>query len=101
MTTYYTDTKFLLDYNNQEKEKFLTEYNTDKVLRTELEMELDQFPTLSSDGDQMETLIRYAQSIEGRNFLKANYKRRNGMIHYFNRVKEEAIQLIQQIDSRQ
>ena len=101
LTTYYTDTKFLLDYNNQEEEKFLTEYNTDKVLRTELEMELDQFPTLSSDGDQMETLIRYAQSIEGRNFLKANYKRRNGMIHYFNRVKEEAIQLIQQIDSRQ
>ena len=47
----------------------------------------------------IETLIRYAQTIEGRNFLKENYSRRSGMIKYFSRVKEEAIQLIRQIDA--
>ena len=100
LTEYYTETKFLLDYYNQEEELFLKEYNTDKVLRKELEMELSQFPTLSSEDEQMETLISYAQTIEGRNFLKANYSRRSRMIKYFNRVKEEAIQLIQQINAQ-
>jgi len=100
LTTYYTDTKFLLDYYNQEEEEFLKQYNVNTLLRKEMEMELDPFPTLSSQEQQIETLIRYAQSIEGRNFLKENYYRRRGMINYFNRVKEEAIQLIRQIDSR-
>jgi hypothetical protein len=100
LTEYYTETKFLLDYYNQEEELFLKEYNTDKVLRKELEMELSQFPTLSSEDEQMETLISYAQTIEGRNFLKANYSRRSRMIKYFNRVKEEAILLIQKINAQ-
>ena len=100
LTEYYTDTKFLLDYYNQEEELFYKEYNTGKVLRDELEMDLAQFPNLSSKDQQIETLISYAQSIEGRNFLKENYSRRSGMIEYFNRVKEEAIQLIQQIDTQ-
>jgi hypothetical protein len=100
LTEYYTETKFLLDYYNQEEEQFYTDYNTNKILRKELEMELSQFPSISSDGNQMETLVSYAQSIEGRNFLKANYSRRVRMIKYFNRVKKEAIQLIQQIDAR-
>jgi hypothetical protein len=63
-------------------------------------MDLDPFPTLSSEEQQIETLIRYAQTIEGRNFLKENYSRRSWMIRYFNRVKEEAIQLIKQIDAQ-
>ena len=100
LTEYYTETKFLLDYYNQEEEQFYEDYNTNKILRKELEMDLDQFPTLSSEDEQMEALISYAQTIEGRNFLKANYSRRVGMIKYFNRVKEVAIQLIQQIDAR-
>ncbi|MEL4456536.1 DUF6090 family protein [Lutimonas vermicola] len=100
LTEYYTDTKFLLDYYNQEEERFYIEYNTGKVLREELEMDLAQFPTLSSEYQQIETLMNYAQSIEGRNFIKANYSRRSRMIKYFKRVKEEAIQLIQQINTQ-
>ena len=63
-------------------------------------MDLDPFPSLSSEDEQIETLIRYAQTIEGRNFLKENYSRRSYMIKYFNRVKAEAIQLIRQIDAQ-
>jgi hypothetical protein len=100
LTTYYTDTKFLLDYNNQEEEEFLKQYDVNTRLRKELEMPMDPFPSLSSEDEQIETLIRYAQTIEGRNFLKENYSRRSGMIKYFNRVKEEAIQLIRQIDAQ-
>jgi hypothetical protein len=100
LTTYYTDTKFLLDYNNQEEEEFIKQYNVNTLLRKELEIDLDQFPTLSSEEQQIETLISYAQTIEGRNFLKENYARRRWMIKYFNRVKKEAIQLIQQINGR-
>ena len=100
LTEYYTDTKFLLDYYNQEEERFYKDYNTDKVLRGELEMDLAQFPNLSSEDQQIEILMNYAQSIKGRNFLKENYSRRSGMIKYFKRVKEEAIQLIQQINTQ-
>ena len=32
LTHYYTETKFLLDYNNQEEERFFNDYNTEKVL---------------------------------------------------------------------
>ena len=100
LTTYYTDTKFLLDYGNQLEEEFQKQYNLNTLLRKELEIQLDPFPTLSSEDKQIETLIRYAQTIEGRNFLKENYSRRRTMIKYFNRVKEEAIQLIQRIDTQ-
>ncbi len=100
LTKYYTDTKFLLDYNNQVEEEFLKQYNVNTLLRRELEMDLDQFPMLSSEEQQIETLISYAQTIEGRNFLKENYSRRSWMIKYFNTVKEEAIQLIELINSR-
>ncbi|NVK48725.1 MAG: hypothetical protein HWE09_03075 [Cyclobacteriaceae bacterium] len=100
LTTYYTDTKFLLDYNNQEEEEFLKQYKVNTLLRKELEMQLDPFPTLSSEEKQVETLISYAQSIEGRNFLKENYSRRSGMIRYFNRVKNEAQELIQKINTQ-
>ena len=100
LTKYYTDTKFLLDYNNQVEEEFLKQYNVNTLLRRELEMDLDQFPILSSEEQQIETLIIYAQTIEGRNFLKENYSRRSWMIKYFNTVKEEAIQLIELINSR-
>ena len=100
LTTYYTDTKFLLDYGNQLEEEFQKQYNLNTLLRKELEIQLDPFPMLSSEDKQIETLISYAQTIEGRNFLKENYSRRRTMIKYFNRVKEEAIQLIEQINSR-
>jgi hypothetical protein len=99
LTTYYTDTKFLLDYINQEEEEFLKQYKVNTLLRKELEMQLDPFPTLSSEDKQTETLISYAQTIEGRNFLKENYSRRSRMIRYFNRVKDEAQELIQQINT--
>jgi phenylalanine-4-hydroxylase len=99
LTTYYTDTKFLLDYFNQEEEEFLKQYKVNILLRKELEMQLDPFPTLSSEDKQIETLISYAQTIEGRNFLKENYSRRSGMIRYFNRVKDEAQELIQKINT--
>ena len=99
LTTYYTDTKFLLDYGNQLEEAFMKEYNVNTLFRKELEMQLDPFPTLSSEDKQIETLISYAQTIEGRNFLKENYSRRSGMIRYFNRVKVEAQELIQKINT--
>jgi len=61
---------------------------------------INRFVRLLERRTSIETLIRYAQTIEGRNFLKENYSRRSGMIKYFNRVKEEAIQLIRQIDAQ-
>jgi hypothetical protein len=99
LTTYYTDTKFLLDYGNQLEEEFLKQYNVNTLLRKELEIQLDPFPTLSSEDKQIETLISYAQTIEGRNFLKENYSRRSRMIRYFNRVEDEAQELIQKINT--
>ncbi|WP_445386460.1 DUF6090 family protein [Robiginitalea sp. IMCC44478] len=99
LTEYYTDTKFLLDYNNQEEERFFIEHNTPKVLWQEMEINMANFPKLSSESEQVKTLLDYAQSIEGRNFIKSNYSRRTSMIRYFLKVKQEAIQLIELINT--
>ena len=53
---------------------------------------------LDEMNEQIDQLINYAQSIEGRNLIKANYIRRKDMIGFFSRVKEEAVHLIHQIN---
>ena len=70
-----------------------------QVIRSTTEITLSGFPMLPVSQEQAENLIAFAQSIEGRNYIKENYTRRKGMLNYFNRVKKEAKELIQQINT--
>lgn len=99
LTKYYTDTKYLLDAYNEE-EKYYAMYNDiNQVILQKTEIDLSGFPMLPGGKEQAENLIAFAQSIEGRNYIKKNYVRRKGMIKYFKRVKKEAQELIQQINT--
>ena len=99
LTKYYTDTKYLLDaYNEEEKHNAM--YNEiNQVILEKTEINLTGFPMLPIGKEQPENLIAFAQSIEGRNYIKKNYARRKDMIKYFKRVKKEAQELIQQINT--
>ena len=100
LTSYYTDQRFLMDWHNQQEEDFLGEFDTLNVLRHAFEVPLPNFPLRVSESEQNETLIRYAETVAGRNFVKQNYLRRTSMIEIFGRVKDEAERLISQIDSQ-
>ena len=99
LTKYYTDTKYLLDsYNEEEKHSaFYSEIN--QVIRKKSEINLSSFPMLPNGKEQTEDLIAFAQSVEGRNFIKENYIHRKGMLEYIKRVKQEAQELILKINT--
>ncbi|MGB5383087.1 MAG: DUF6090 family protein [Lutimonas sp.] len=99
LTKYYTDTKYLLDAFNEEEKHFAFDNEINQVIRSKLEMDLTDFPMLPQENAQDELLIDFAQSIEGRNFVKENYIRRKGMKRYFEKVKEEAKELIELINT--
>ena len=99
LTKYYTDTKYLLDAFNEE-EKYYAMYNeVNQVILEKIEINLSDFPMLPIEKEQTEDLIAFAQSIEGRNYIKQTYARRKNMIKYFKKVKKEAQELIQQINT--
>lgn len=98
LTKYYTETKYLVDAYNEEDKHFAFDNETNQTIRSILEINLTDFPMLPKGKDQDEKLIDYVQSIQGRNYIKENYIRRKGMIRYFNKVKQEAKDLIQLID---
>jgi hypothetical protein len=100
LTLYYTDHRFLMDYLNQQEEDFLGKFGTLDVLRQSFEVPLPDFPLLVSEDELNEVLIRYAETVAGRNFVKQNYLRRAKMIEIFGRVRDEAKTLISQIDSQ-
>ncbi len=100
LTYYYTDQRFLMDWYNQQEEDFLGEFGTLDALRQTFEVPLPNFPLRVSENEQNEILIRYAETIAGRNFVKQNYLRRTAMIKIFGRVRDEAKALISQIDSQ-
>ena len=75
-----------------------------KPSEDEIEMPYQDIPgapyiQLPIDKQQPDNLITFAQSIEGRNYIKENYSRRKRMIKYFNKVKKEAQALIEQINT--
>ncbi len=99
LTKYYTDTKYLLDAFNEE-EKYYAMYNeVNQVILEKIEINLSDFPMLPIEKESPENLIAFAQSIEGRNYIKQTYVRRKSMIKYFKKVKKEAQKLIQQINT--
>lgn len=98
LTKYYTYTKYLLDAMNEEEKFFALESEINHIIREKGEMDLEGFPLLPQAKDGAE-LIAFAQSIEGRNYIKVNYKQRNSMLRYFNRVKQEAQELILALDN--
>jgi hypothetical protein len=100
LTSYYTDQRFLMDWLNLEEEEFIGEFGILDVLRKKFEMPLPGFPLRVPESEQDDLLIEYAETIEGRNFIKQNYARRTMMIKSFGRVQDEAKRLIDQIDSR-
>ena len=75
------------------------ENEINQAIRSKLEINISDFPMLPKNKEQDDNLIDFAQSIEGRNFIKENYVRRTGMIDYFNKVKKEAKELIQRINA--
>ncbi|WP_455170010.1 hypothetical protein, partial [Aegicerativicinus sediminis] len=99
LTKYYTDTKYLLDAYNEEEKHFAFYSEINQVIRKKSEIYLSGFPMLPSGKEQPDNLIAFAQSIEGRNYLKENHIHRKGMIKYAKRVKKEAEELIQQINT--
>lgn len=99
LTKYYTYTKYLVDAYNEEDKHYAMENKINQVIRTKSEINLNDFPMLPIDKKQPENLIAFAQSIEGRNFIKENYIRRKHMIKYLNKVKKEAKELIEQINA--
>lgn len=99
LTKYYTYTKFLADAYNIEDKYYAMDSEINQVIREKSEISLSGFPMLPIDKEQPDNLIAYAQSIEGRNYVKENYSRRKRMIKYFNKVKKEAQALIQQINT--
>ena len=99
LTKYYTDTKYLLDAYNEEEKHNAMDNEINQVIRAKSEINLNDFPMLPTDNEQTESLIAFAQSIEGRNYIKENYLRRKRMIAYFKSVKKEAMELIHQINS--
>jgi hypothetical protein len=99
LTKYYTDTKYLLDAYNEEEKHYAFYNEINQVIRKKSEINLSGFPMLPVGEEQSEDLIAFAQSIEGRNFIKENYIHRKGMLEYFKRVKQEAQELIQQINT--
>ena len=100
LTKYYTDTKYLLDAYNEEEKHYAMYNEINQVILKKTELNLSGFPMLPKDLKNSEDLITFAQSIEGRNYIKNNYKRRNGMMKYFNRIKKEAQELIQEVNTR-
>jgi hypothetical protein len=99
LTKYYTYTKYLVDAYNEEEKHNAMDNEINQVIRAKSEINLNDFPMLPTDNEQTESLIAFAQSIEGRNYIKENYLRRKRMIAYFNSVKKEATELIHQINS--
>ncbi|MBO0329837.1 DUF6090 family protein [[Muricauda] lutisoli] len=99
LTKYYTDTKYLLDAYNEEEKHYAFYSEINQVIRKKSEINLSGFPMLPIGKEQTEDLIAFAQSVEGRNFIKENYIHRKGMLEYFKRVKQEAQELIQQINT--
>ena len=99
LTKYYTDTKYLLDAFNEEEKYYAMYHNINQTIRQKAEIKLSGFPMLPNGENQSENLIVFAQSIEGRNYIKESHIRRTGMMNYFNRVKKEAQQLIQEINT--
>ena len=101
LTKYYTETKYLVDAYNEEEKQNAFENETDNVIRSKIEIDIADLPMLPQGNDQVEDLLQFAQSIEGRNYIKLSYKRRKGMLRYFNKVKLEAKDLIEQIEEAQ
>ncbi len=99
LTRYYTDTKYLVDAHNEEEKHYVFENEMNQVIRTKFEINLTDFPELPQDNDQYDAVIDFAQSIEGRNYIKENYIRRTRMRDYINHVKNEATKLIQLINT--
>ncbi|MFD1314284.1 DUF6090 family protein [Namhaeicola litoreus] len=99
LTKYYTETKYLVDAFNEEEKLFALENNINQIIRSKLEINLKDFPMLPKAKDQDNILFDFVTSIEGRNFIKENYMRREGMIRYFEKVKQEAKELVLQIDT--
>ena len=99
LTKYYTDTKYLLDAYNEEEKHYAMYNEINQVILEKTEINLTSFPMLPVRKEQPEDLIAFAQSIEGRNYIKGNYKRRMGMMKYSKRVKKEARELIRQINT--
>ena len=99
LTKYYTDTKYLLDAYNEEEKHFALYSEINQVIRQKTEIDLSGFPMLPIEREQPDNLIAFAQSVEGRNYIKENHIQRKGMLKYANRVKKEAQELIQQINT--
>jgi hypothetical protein len=99
LTRYYTETKYLVDAYNEEEKYMAFENEVNNLIRTKLEINLPGFPILPGN-NQYRPFIDFAQSVEGRNYIKNNYKRRTGMKKYFTSVKEEAFRLIDLIDRK-
>ena len=99
LTKYYTDTKYLLDAYNEEEKHFALYSEINQVIRQKTEIDLSDFPMLPIETGQADKLIAFAQSIEGRNYIKENHIQRKGMLKYAKRVKEEAQELIKQINT--
>lgn len=99
LTKYYTDTKYLLDAFNEEEKYNAMYHEINQVIRQKTEKNLSGFPMLPIEKESPENLISFAQSIEGRNYIKQTYVRRKSMIKYFKRVKKEAQKLIKQINT--
>ncbi|MGB5405009.1 MAG: DUF6090 family protein [Robiginitalea sp.] len=98
LTQYYTDTKYLLDAYNEEEKHHAFENEINQIIRSKIEIDVADFPLLPQDNNQPETMLDFAQSIQGRNYIKENYMRRKGMIRYFQSLKQQANELIELID---
>ncbi|MCA6073816.1 DUF6090 family protein [Fulvivirga sedimenti] len=98
LTKYYTDTKYLVDAYNDEEKHYAFENEINQIIRSKLEINLNEFPMLPEETSQDRKLIDFVQSIEGRNYIKENYIRRKSMIDYFENVKQEATALIHRIN---
>lgn len=98
LTKYYTETKYLLDVYNEEEKHNAMENEINQRIRSKLEISLNDFPMLPQEKERGDHLMEFAKSIEGRNFIKENFIRRKGMIDYSNKVKQEAKELIRQIN---
>ncbi|MDM9631471.1 DUF6090 family protein [Robiginitalea aurantiaca] len=98
LTKYYTDTKYLLDAYNEEEKYHAFENDINEIIRSKIEIHIADFPMLPRDNGQPDAILDFAQSIQGRNYIKENYIHRTGMIRYFQSLKQQAKELIELID---
>jgi len=77
----------------------VVELDNNALKRTSNMESIPYFPLVSDSIDQLELIIKFATSVQGRNHFKENYTRHLRLIEAFTSVNEEATSLIKTINA--